>query len=1170
MLSVSNYNIIEIEYNHGRWKMGKTRVINGNEACSLGAYPFTEVASIYPITPSSAMAEMMDELSSKGQKNIFNDVVKVVEMQSEAGAAGLMHGSLQMGCLTTTFTSSQGLLLMIPNIYKMAGELLPGVIHVAARSLSTHALSIFGDHQDIYATRMSGIAILASSSVEEAYHLAVVAHLASMKGRLPFLHFFDGFRTSHELQKVTLLPEEKIKGLVDMTDINRFRKRSLASQNNVSRGVAQNEDAYFQNMEARNKYYLELPATVNFYMQQLNKLTNKNYAPFVYYGVFNAEKVIIAMGSVTETIKETVDYLNKEGYQVGVIIVHLYRPFSKDYFLSVLPKSVKKIAVLDRTKEPGSIGEPLYLDVVGVFQELPERPVIIGGRYGLSSKDTNLDDIKAVFDFLDQDNYWHGFTVGISDDVTRLSLPIVPSNYINHNVYEIFIYGYGSDGMVSTSEDILKIVGDNTNHYVQGYFQYDSRKSGGVTRSHLRFSKEPIRLAYGITTPHMVVCTKDSYLDKYDMLSGIREQGIFLLNTMSDEEAIKSKLSPKIKKVLGTKKIKFYVINANELARKLGLGNKISTILESVIFRITNIMDNEKVRLIMVNNIKQRFRLKGEDIIRANEEAIMAADQYIKEIKVDDNWSLITTNEEELDSNFITAIEQMEGNKLPTSAFIDSADGSFTGGTTKNEKRAISDFVPEFIKDNCIECNQCSFVCPHAVIRPFLLNEEELAKAPKYIKENAKELLDSNFKQLRFIVMPSIFNCTGCGVCVNTCPGRGKTKALMMKPFSEQKAQGVQEAFDYLVDQVTYKNIINTNTVKGSQFLPPYFQFNGACGGCGQPAYIKLITQLYGDKCIIVNATGCSSIYGASLPNLSYTIPWASSLFEDNAEYGYGMIVAHHLIRERIKKVMLESINVVDLETKDLYEEWLAHPRDYNITNKVYHQLKDERIPKELIKLKTYIPARAIWIIGGDGWAYDIGFGGLDHVLSTNDNINILVLDSQIYSNTGGQTSKATAKGAISKFAGTGKTTAKKDLARMMLSYPHVYVATVSIGYNMQQYIKAVQEAENYQGPAIIIAYTPCIGHGIKGGLTNSIKQEKLATACGYFPIFRFNPTTQKLYLDSPQPNFDLYEEFLNNETRYSMLKVVNPDKAHQLLQANKEEAIRRFNYYQRRSTEEI
>jgi len=1143
--------------------MKKFKVIDGNEACCSTSYLFTEVAAIYPITPSSPMAELADEWSSKGKKNIFNDCVKVVEMQSEAGAAGMMHGSLQAGCLTTTFTSSQGLLLMIPNMYKMAGELLPGVIHVAARSLSTHALSIFCDHQDVYATRMTGFAILASSSVKQAHDLAAVAHLSAIKGRVPFLHFFDGFRTSNELQKIELLDEDKIKQLIDMGSINEFRNNSLHPKNKITRGTAQNDDIYFQNTEARNKYYLELPNIVNSYMEAINKISGSKYAPFVYYGDLNATRIIIAMGSVNEAIKETIDYMNDNGEKVGLIEVHLYRPFSKEYFFKVLPKSVKKIAVLDRTKEPGSIGEPLYLDVVSLFNNSDNKPFIIGGRYGLSSKDTNLSHIKAVYDFLNNKDNFNGFTVGITDDVTSLSIPVLEFNINKKNMTELFIYGYGSDGMVSASKNIIKMVGQK-DKYVQGYFQYDSKKSGGITRSHIRVSNEPIRLTYYVSNPEFVVCTKESYINKLDILSGIKENGIFLLNTMFDEQEITLHLPDNVKKILAEKNVKFYIANAYELARKVGLDKKISTIVETAIYKITNIVDYNETKNIMIAELKNRFGKKGEHIIIANEAAINDTDKYVKEIKVNPEWKNIKIDKTIDSTNFLDIVNRLKGDCLPTSAFLDKVDGTFVGGTTKNEKRATSEFVPSFIKENCIECNQCSFVCPHAVIRPFLLNEEEVNNAPLYVKNNVHDLMYPNSDNLKFIVVPSIMDCTGCAVCVNTCPGIKNSKALMMKPIDGEKNLNIQETFDYLVDKVSEKKIMSEFTVKGSQFKKPYFEFNGACGGCGQPAYIKLLTQLYGEHLIITNATGCSSIYSASTPSTAFSVPWASSLFEDNAEYGYGMVIANKTIRNRIKQVMNNNINKVNAETKELFIKWLDNMNDYKITKEIADSLKDNNIPSELLQLKDYIPSKSVWIIGGDGWAYDIGFGGLDHVISTNDNVNILVLDTEVYSNTGGQSSKASKKGSIAKFTATGKRHAKKDLARIAMSYPNVYVATVSLGANMQHLIKVLNEAESYEGPSVIIAYSPCIAHGISGGLENSIKEEKLATECGYFPIFRYHPLEQRFYLDSKEPNFDLYDEFLNNETRYAMLKLVNPDKAKELLEANKEEAIRRYNYYKK------
>jgi pyruvate-ferredoxin/flavodoxin oxidoreductase len=1140
--------------------MKKYKVMDGNEACAHIAYLFTEVAAIYPITPSSPMAEFIDDMVSDNKKNIFGSPVKIVEMQSEKGAAGMMHGSLQAGCLSTTFTASQGLLLMIPNMYKMAGELLPGVIHVASRSLATHALSILGDHQDIYATRMTGFAILASSNVQQAHDLAAVTHLSAIKGSIPFVHFFDGFRTSHELQKIEILTEEEIKSLIDINKINEFRNKSLNLGNNVTRGTSENDDVYFQATEVRNNNYIELPNIVNDYMKKINDITGKDYAPFNYYGHKDATKIIVAMGSVCDTIKETIDNTSEK---IGLIEVHLYRPFSSKYFFDVLPNTVIKIAVLDKTKEAGSSGEPLYLDVVNMFNDKKTKPTIIGGRYGLSGKDTNPSHIKAIYDFLDKENCFNNFTVGIEDDVTNLS--IKPSDYMinKNNIVEFLIWGYGSDGMVGTSKDIIKIMGETTDSFVQGYFQYDSKKSGGITKSHLRLSTDKIRMPYYVSNPHMVVCTKESYLYKYDVLKGIRSQGIVLLNTNDSEENVKQYLPNNVKKALALNNIDLYIVNADELATKLGIPGKISTIIETLIFRITNMLDYDLAKAKLKEDIKERFSKKGESVIEANLKAIDEAEKYLVKINVDSNWSNI---QEELDisdqNNIVEMMNKQQGDNLKVSAFLKNPDGTFAGGNTKDEDRNITDTLPCYIKENCIECNLCSLVCPHAVVRPFLLDEKEYNAAPEIIKNAVKDCNEKNAENLKYTIGINVAQCTGCSLCSNICPGKKGEKALAMKPKEDDKYLLQKEASDYLFNKVAYKNIMIDTTVKGSQFKKPYFEYSGACAGCGQPAYIKLITQLYGDRMMIANATGCSSIYGASAPSMPYSIPWANSLFEDNAEFGYGMVIANNTIRNRIANTMEQYKNSVDENTKLLFEKWLNNLDNYDITKEVYDTLDYNNLPKELIELKEYIKAKSIWIVGGDGWAYDIGYDGIDHILSTNDDINILVLDTEVYSNTGGQSSKASASGSLAKFASSGKKTNKKDLARMALCYPNVYVATVSLGANYNQYLKAITEAYNHKGPSIIIAYTPCIAHGIKGGLANSIEEEKLATECGYFPIFRYKPDEEKLYLDSKNANFDLYESFLENETRYSMLKVVNPERAEELLKANKENAMIRFNFY--------
>lgn len=1136
--------------------MKKIITVDGNEASSYYAYMFTEVAGIYPITPASPMAEHIDEWSSKDRKNIFNDKVKVVEMQSEAGAAGMVHGSLQAGLLTTTFTASQGLLLMIPNMYKIAGEMLPGVIHVAARSLASHALSIFGDHQDIYATRTTGFCMLASSSVQDAADLSLVAHLSAIKASLPFLHFFDGFRTSHEINKIEVLEMDDIKNLVDYEAINQFRSRALNLNNKVTRGTAQNDDIYFQSVEVRNKFYDNIPDIVNEYMEKINQKLNTNYKPFMYYGDKKAKYIIVAMGSVCSTIKEVIDELNKQNMQVGLIEVHLYRPFSIKYLLDVLPNSVEKIAVLDRTKEPGSIGEPLYLDIVSALKYKDIQ--IVGGRYGLASKNTTPAQIKAVYDMLCGE-VKNNFTIGINDDVTNLSLEVDDTFKItNHD--EFLLFGYGSDGMVSASKSIIKLVGDNTIKFVQGYFQYDSKKSGGVTISHLRFSDNIIRSTYYVENPKLVAVTKDSYLLDFNPLSHILERGIFILNTIMTEEEVKNWLPTNIKKIIKNKNIKFYIINAYELARKIGLKNKISTIMESIIMKLSNIMDYDQAKVKMKEYAKQKFYKKGEEIVQANYDAIDNCSNYLKEVILDTNF--IEMENTKTSKSVYEAMTKREGDLLPTSAFLDYPDGTFIGGTSALEKRGISLVVPNWINENCIQCNQCSFVCPHSVIRPFLLNEDEYQNSPKYIKERAIKAIGTDYY---YCIGISIKDCTGCGLCIKTCPGKNKEKALITKKLSEQIDNNEQEVFDYLVKNVSYKPAFKLETVKGSQFKMPQFEFCGACAGCGEPSYIKILTQLFGDNIIIANATGCSSIYGGSAPITPYKIPWANSLFEDNAEYGYGLLIANKTMRNRIKEIMENNL---DNSNASLFKKWLDNYDNYEVTKEVYENLDYYNCPKELVPLKEYIIYRSIWTIGGDGWAYDIGFGGIDHVLASNDDVNILVLDTQIYSNTGGQSSKSSPKGSIASFTTSGKLQNKKDLARMALAYPHVYVAQISLGANMAQVIKAFREAESYKGPSIIIAYAPCISHGIQGGMENSVEMQKMAVKCGYFLNFRYNPETGHLTLDSKDVDFDLYEEFLNMQTRYSTLDKVNKENAKILLEENKMDAIKRFEFYKKQDGE--
>jgi pyruvate-ferredoxin/flavodoxin oxidoreductase len=1132
--------------------------MDGNEAAARIAYLFTEVAGIYPITPSSNMSEKIDEWSNKGLKNIFNDEVKVVQMQSEAGAAGMIHGSLQTGLLSSTFTSSQGLLLMIPNMYKMAGEMLPAVFHVAARSLATHALSILGDHQDIYATRMTGFTMLASSSVQQAHNLAAVAHLSAIKASMPVMHFFDGFRTSHEIKKIKLLDINDLLPLVDMNAIARFRKNSLSPFNKIIRGTAQNEDIYFQATEVRNKDYDNMSDTINHYMEEINKLTGKGYKPFNYYGDPNATKIIVAMGSVSDTIKEVVADLNRGNEKVGFIEVHLYRPFSAKYLLNVLPTSVSKIAVLDRTKEAGSSGEPLYLDVCEVISKLDRKIDVIGGRYGLSSKDTDPGQIKAVYDFLDSKDKFSSFTIGIEDDVTNLSLPKNDYHIDNKEVLEFLIYGYGSDGMITASKDIMKIVGDHSDNYVQGYFQYDSKKSGSMTRSHLRFSPNPIKSSYFITRPDFVVCSKESYITRYDMISNIKNNGIFLYVTSKGSDELKRIIPYDIRKILYDKKINFYTIDAYELANKHDLQNKISMIMEACILKISDFFDYdtviENVKEMIINN----FSKKGDKVVNGNLESIEDAVNYLHRMVINESWLEEFLIEDEIkthpDSKLFNKMLDLSASDLKVSDFLDMKDGTYISGTSQYEKRDIAEAIPHWINENCIQCNQCSFVCPHSVIRPFLLDEEEFNNAPEEIKNKAIDAVGLPYK---FVINVSLKDCTGCGVCARTCPGRGGDKALEMKPVITT----LDKSTEYLLSSVKEKKDAIKQNVKGSQFKMPSFEYSGACAGCGETPYLKLLSQLYGDRLVVANATGCSSIYGASTPSMPWKAAWANSLFEDNAEFGFGMLTATNTMRNRIKKLIEENIESADDGTKIILNVWLSNYDDFEVTKKVYDSLDYDKVPY-LKDLKDYIVARSIWTIGGDGWAYDIGFSGIDHVLSSDDNVNILILDSQVYSNTGGQTSKASERGSIAKFASSGKKTARKDLGRIAMSYPNVYVASICMGANMAQAINAFVEAERHNGPSIIIAYSPCINHGIKGGMGSMIDEEKKAVKCGYFPIFRYEPIKDKFILDFKEPNFDLYESFLEGENRFAMLKAVNEDKAEYLLTELKNDAIKRFNYY--------
>ena len=1168
-----------------------TKTMDGNEAAAYASYAFTEVAGIYPITPSSPMADYTDVWASMGKKNIFGMPVKVVEMQSEAGAAGSVHGSLQVGALTTTYTASQGLLLKIPNMYKIAGQHLPCVIHVAARSLAAQALSIFGDHQDIYACRQTGFAMLASDSVQEVMDLAGVAHLSAIKGKVPFLHFFDGFRTSHEIQKVEVIDYSDFEKLLDKDAVKEFRDNALNPNHPKTRGTAQNDDIYFQTRELSNRFYDELPDIVANYLKEISKITGRDYRPFNYYGEHDATRIIIAMGSVNQALEEVVDYLNKKGEKVGLIKVHLYRPFSLKYLFDVMPKSVQKIAVLDRTKEPGSIGEPLYLDVKAAFYGKDNSPLIVGGRYGLSSKDTDPAQLIAVFDELKKDNPKNGFTIGINDDVTHTSLKVGEKISLgNDDDIECLFYGLGADGTVGANKNSIKIIGDKTNLYAQAYFAYDSKKSGGYTRSHLRFGKKPIRSTYLVSNPHFVACSVASYLEIYDVIDGIRENGTFLLNSIWDAKETVEKLPNKVKKILALKNVNLFIINATKLAHDIGLGNRTNTIMQSAFFKLANIIPFEEAQIYMKEYAKKTYGKKGDKIIEMNYKAIDEGVDKLIQVKVDKEWVNLENEIKKEDfykgsefvENIVKPMNAARGDDLPVSAFLGYEDGSFEAGTTKYEKRGVGVTVPKWIKENCIQCNQCVYVCPHAVIRAFLLDEDEEAKAN--LSDDLLEAKGKELKGLKYKIQVSPLDCTGCELCAQNCPS--KEKSLVMVPLEEELKKGEQEKADFLFENVKYKDdLMNKQSVKGIGFSRPYFEFHGACPGCGETPYITLLTRLYGDHLIIANATGCSSIYGGSAPSTPYTkdetgkgVAWANSLFEDNAEFGMGMKIANETIRHRIENIMLDNIDKVPNNLKAIYNNWITNKFDFFKSNEISKTLvpilkQNQNIEsvKEILNLKDYLPNISQWIIGGDGWAYDIGFGGLDHALASGENINILVLDTEVYSNTGGQSSKSSRTGSIAQFTASGKRMQKKDLGIMMMTYGNIFVAQINSNASQANTIKAIIAAEAYDGPSLIIAYSPCIAHGIKGGLGYSGNQAELATKCGYWPTYTYDPDLIKegknpLKLTSREPNFDLYEEFLLNETRYNALKKINPEHAKELFERNKLDAIRRYKQLKRLS----
>ena len=1160
---------------------------DGNTAVANIAYLFSEHAAIYPITPSSPMAENIDEWAAHGKKNLWGETVKVTELQSEGGASGTVHGSLQAGALTTTYTASQGLLLMIPNMYKIAGEMLPAVFHVSARTLASHALSIFGDHQDVMACRQTGFALLASGSVQEAQDLAAVAHLSAIKSSIPFLHFFDGFRTSHEIQKIEALDEEDLKKMVSKKSIQNFKARALNPDTPVTRGTAQNGDVFFQAVESRNQFYDAVPDVVARYMGEISELTGRQYRPFSYYGSPDAENIIVAMGSVTETIKETIDYLEKKGRKYGLVTVHLYRPFSEKYFLKALPKHVKKIAVLDRTKEPGALGEPLYLDVKALFQGKEQSPIVVGGRYGLSSKDTTPSQIVAVFDNLEQKEPKTDFTIGIVDDVTFKSLPIRNEiSIVKPGTTECKFYGLGSDGTVGANKNTIKIIGGHTDLYCQAYFDYDSKKSGGYTCSHLRFGSAPIKAPYLVSTPDFVACHVTSYLRKYDVLKGIKTGGTLLLNSIWSEEETIERIPDYCKSVIAKKKIRLFIINATKIAAEIGLGNRTNTILQSAFFKITGIIPYEDAVKYMKDAIVKSYGKKGEDVVNKNFAAVERGGEYV-EVTVPESWSGIsakfeTPGKNRLAPSFVKDVADIVnaqcGDSLPVSAFMEYADGTMPAGTSAFEKRGVAVNVPEWNPEKCIQCNTCSFVCPHAAIRPFLLTGEEAEAAPGTVKTaQGKAVL----KDYRFAISISVDDCTGCGNCVDVC--LAKDKALSMVPYQSQVNE--QANFDYLNSKVGYKQVVDKKSnLKNSQFAQPLFEYSGACAGCGETPYIKNITQLFGDHMMIANATGCSSIYGASFPASPYCTDanghgpaWANSLFEDFCEFGLGMKLGSDRVRETVASLMTQglSCSCCSDEIKALFQKWLDNRNDAAVTREVADKLVPLMkecscdICSKLLDLKSYLPARSQWIIGGDGASYDIGYGGLDHVIASGENVNILVLDTEVYSNTGGQSSKATPAGAIAKFAASGKKIRKKDLGMMAISYGYVYVAQVAMGASPAQYLNAIKEAEAYDGPSLVIAYAPCINHGLKAGMGLSQKEEKLAVECGYWHLYRYNPALEgtdknPFSLDSKEPDWSKFQDFLKGEVRFSSLVKLFPDKAKELLELTEEFAKVRYSNYAR------